>query len=142
MTRLTFILIVLAAFSGAISVPAQCAASALWTAWSSGAPGLAGSTEPDPLPGLPRPPDQPNTLFQPAPAAKAYGCYDLECPYFEKDPLLDPNCLPQPGWLFDMEMDILGTHVVNNVGETDPTVPRRGSERADGHPGLDRIAPF
>ncbi len=86
------------------------------------APGLAGSTEPDPLPGLPRPPDQPNTLFQPAPATQVYGCEDLECPYFEKDPLLDPVCLPQPGWLFDAEMDILGTHVSNHVGETDPTV--------------------
>ena len=50
------------------------------------------------------------------------GAADLECPYFEKDPLLDPVCLPHPGWLFDVEMDILGTHVFNHVGETDPTV--------------------
>ncbi len=128
MTRLTFILIVLVAFSGALSNPASATAAAqsygtgLDGLAYAGAPGLAGSTEPDPLPGLPRPPDQPNTLFQPAPAATAYGCYNRECPYFEKDPLLDPNCLPQPGWLFDMEVDILGTHVVNNVGAIDPTV--------------------
>ena len=87
-----------------------------------GVPGLAGSSEPDPLPGLPRPPDQPNTLFQPASAASAYGCYNQECPYFEKDPLLDPICLPQPGWLFDAELDVLGTHVFNHVGAIDPMV--------------------
>jgi hypothetical protein len=33
---------------------------------------------------------------------------------------LDPDCLPHPGWLFDAELDILGTHVMNNVGQVDP----------------------
>jgi hypothetical protein len=83
--------------------------------------GLAGSTEPDPLPGLPRPPEQPNTLFQAAPATQPYACCDLECPYFEKDPFLDPDCLPHPGWVFDAEMDLLGTHVVDRIGLTNPT---------------------
>jgi hypothetical protein len=80
--------------------------------------GLAGATEPDPLPGLPRPPDQPKTLFQPTPAVQNYGCLDLEDPYFERNPYLDPCCLPQPGWLFDVEAIILGTHVESNVGNT------------------------
>jgi len=84
------------------------------------APGLAGSTEPDPLPGLPRPPDQPHTLYQPAPAGVNYGCCDLECPYFEHDPVLDACCLPQPGWLADVDLDLLGTHVVNQVGNSSP----------------------
>jgi len=49
-----------------------------------------------------------------------YGCPDLECPYFEKDTLLDCGW-GQPGWLFDVETDILGTHVINHLGEK--TVP-------------------
>ncbi len=84
-----------------------------------GTQGPAGSTEPDPLPGLPRPPDQPKTLYQPAPSQN-YGCPDLERPYFEHDPVLDACCMPQPGWLWDVEMDILGTHVVNQVGNAAP----------------------
>ena len=70
---------------------------------------LAGSTEPNPLPGLPRPPDQPASLLQPAPAGQVYGCPQLECPYFERDPRLDPAELPQPGWLFDVELGIMGS---------------------------------
>ncbi len=116
MIRLTCLLLVLAASSGAISV--EAIGQEPLTVRDQGRQGLAGSTEPDPLPGLPRPPDQPNTLYQPAPAAQGYGCCDLECPYFERDPLLDPACLPHPGWLFDVETDILGTHVYNHVGET------------------------
>ncbi|MGA2253444.1 MAG: Lpg1974 family pore-forming outer membrane protein [Thermoguttaceae bacterium] len=125
MVRLTYILLVLAAAGGAISVPAigqepLAQPDPVRLAYAAPAPGLAGSTEPDPLPGLPRPPDQPNTLFQPAPATQMYGCPDLECPYFAKDPLLD-CCWGQPGWLFDVETDILGTHVINHLGEN--TVP-------------------
>jgi len=121
MIRLTFILAALAAFSGALSDPAK--AQSLLASPGPAGPGLAGSTEPDPLPGLPRPPDQPKTLFQPTPAAQAYGCPDLECPYFEKDQLLNPWCLPQPGWLFDVETDLVGTHVQSNVGNTFAPIP-------------------
>lgn len=110
--------IVWSASSGVFSVPAH--AQAPLAERSQATTGLAGSMEPDPLPGLPRPPDQPNTLYQPAPAGQGYGCCNYECPYFEKDPILDPDCLPHPGWLFDVETDILGTHVFNHVGETDP----------------------
>ena len=107
-----------------------------------GAQGLAGSTEPDPLPGLPRPPDQPNTLFQRAPGGAArYGCYDLECPYFQRDPLLDPG-LParlalrrgngHPG---DPRLQSRGRDRFQASG-------RQRSERADGHPELERFAPL
>ncbi|MFZ1932185.1 MAG: Lpg1974 family pore-forming outer membrane protein [Thermoguttaceae bacterium] len=83
---------------------------------------LAGSTEPNPLPGLPRPPDQPGSLLRPAPAESVYGCPQLEGRYFEKDPLLDPAELPHPGWLFDVELGIVGSHVVNHLGENVPGV--------------------
>ena len=55
---------------------------------------LAGATEPNPLPGLPRPPDQPGSLLQPAPAGPAYACPQPECPYFQTDPRLDCTELP------------------------------------------------
>ncbi len=74
----------------------------------------------NPLPNLPRPPDQPASLLQPAPAGPTYGCLQLECPYFEKDPLLDLPCLPQPGWLFDVQVGILGSSVRERLGETSP----------------------
>jgi len=77
----------------------------------------AGSPEPNPLPGLPRPPDQPGSLLQPAPTGQVYACPELECPYFEKDPRLDPAGLPQPGWLFDVELGVLGSHVVDKLGQ-------------------------
>ena len=124
MVRLTCLLTMLTAWSGAISVAAMgqgpLAGSTEPDQVVPLVGGLAGSMEPDPLPGLPRPPDQPNTLYQAAPAAQPYGCPDLECPYFEKDPRLD-CAAGQPGWLFDVEMDILGTHVINHLGEN--TVP-------------------
>ena len=84
-----------------------------------GTQGPAGSTEPDPLPGLPRPPDQPKTLYQPAPSQKL-RLSRSGTSYFEHDPVLDACCMPQPGWLWDVEMDILGTHVVNQVGNAVP----------------------
>jgi hypothetical protein len=120
MNRMTLILIVLAASSGAISDPAR--AQSFLTESAPGAPGLAGSSEPNPLPGLPRPPDQPKTLYQPAPAGVPYGCPDLECPYFERDPWVDACCMPQPGWLFDLDTDLLGTHVLNQVGNATPPI--------------------
>ena len=114
MVRLTCIFVALAASSAAVSL--QATAQEPPVVRDQGPQGLAGSTEPDPLPGLPRPPDQPKTLFQPAPAAEMYGCLDLECPYFDEDPRLDCTW-GQPGWLFDLETQILGTHVINHLGE-------------------------
>ena len=42
----------------------------------------------------------------------------MECPYFERDPLLDPADLPHPGWLFDVEVGIMGSHVIESLGQT------------------------
>lgn len=123
MTRLmpTLVVLMMAAWSGAVPAEAQ----SLSTPPSPPAHEANGSSEPNPLPGLPRPADQPASLYQPAPAGPLYGCPELERPYFECDPLLDPPCLPQPGWLFDVQIGALGSSVVESVGHFAPgaTVP-------------------
>jgi hypothetical protein len=82
-----------------------------------------GSGERDPLPGLPQPPEQPASLFQPPPPGTAYGNPDLESPYFARDPLLDRFQFSQPGWLFDAELDLLGSHVFDHVGQFNSPPP-------------------
>lgn len=71
----------------------------------------------NPLPNLPRPADQPRTLFEPAQAGPPYGCPDRECPYLQDDPLLDHCGVQQPGFLFDVELDYLDNYVVESVGQ-------------------------
>jgi hypothetical protein len=39
----------------------------------------------------------------------------LPGPYFERDPLLDPPWLPQPGWFADVEIEIVAPHVKNRL---------------------------
>ena len=79
-------------------------------------PPVAASTgEPDPLPGLPRPPDQPASLHAPAPPAPPYTCDPLPGPYFEYDPRLDPPDLPHPGWFADVDLGIVVPHVKNRL---------------------------
>jgi hypothetical protein len=82
----------------------------------------AASTEPNPLPALPRPPDQPASLLRPAPMGQVYSCPQWECPYFQRDPRLDPAESPYPGWLFDVELGIMGSHVKERLGETVPAM--------------------
>ncbi len=77
----------------------------------------AGAAMPNPLPGLPRPPDQPASLYQPASVEQVYGCATPECPYFEMDPRLDSPTLPQPGLFFDMDLGLIGSHVSSRVGQ-------------------------
>lgn len=115
MVRLTVLLVTLAALSGML--PGQALGQQAAAARGQPVPDAADATEFNPLPGLPRPPDQPASLFQAAPAGQVYGCPDFECPYFQRDPRLDPAELPQPGWLFDVEVGIVGSHVVNRVGQ-------------------------
>ena len=74
--------------------------------------------EPDPLPGLPRPPEVPASLFQAAPPTPPWICAPLPGPYFERDPLLDRPALPQPGWFADLEFGIVGPHVKNKLNDT------------------------
>jgi hypothetical protein len=114
MVRSTSSLIVLAALIASYPAPAQGQTP------DRPVTDLAGSTEPNPLSGLPRPPDQPASLLQPAPTGQAYACPQLERPYFERDPRLDPADLPHPGWLFDVQLGIMGSSVVEHLGQTDP----------------------
>ncbi|MGA2067742.1 MAG: hypothetical protein ABSG86_22430 [Thermoguttaceae bacterium] len=115
MVRFTHIPVVLAALIA--SLPVGAMGQTAIAAPGRPAAEAAGSPEPNPLPGLPRPPDQPGSLLQPAPTGQVYACPELECPYFEKDPRLDPAGLPQPGWLFDVELGVLGSHVVDKLGQ-------------------------
>ncbi len=75
---------------------------------------------PDPLPGLPRPGDQPDSLFRSAPAV--YSCDALPGPYCDGDPRLDPSVLPQPGWVADAELGIVVPRMINNPRVAIPTV--------------------
>jgi hypothetical protein len=71
---------------------------------------------PDPLPGLPHPPDLPGSLYvQPTlmPAATP-----MPGRYFQYDPLLDTTGLPQPGWFGEVEGAIIGAHVDNRLVDT------------------------
>jgi hypothetical protein len=68
------------------------------------------------LPGLPRPPAQPQSLFlAPPPQAPSP---EIPGPYFEADPLLDPPDLPPPGWFADLELGIVGPHIKNRLTAT------------------------
>jgi hypothetical protein len=68
------------------------------------------------LTGLPQSPDLPASLY--APATPTYTCSTPECPYFDCDPKLDPFCLPQPGWVGDVEVDVNLPHVSNGIHDT------------------------
>jgi hypothetical protein len=65
------------------------------------------------LPGLPQPPDQPASLY--TPSTPTFTCDALPGPYFDCDPRVDPPVLPQPGWLFDVEVGVLLPHVMNDM---------------------------
>jgi hypothetical protein len=69
----------------------------------------ADSQPPDLLPGLPRLPDQPRSLYQ-QPPVPFHTCEVPECPYFRPDPLLDPPCL-LPGWFANAEVGIVAPAV-------------------------------
>jgi hypothetical protein len=78
-------------------------------------PNLPGNEAPY-LKGLPNTPDVPSSLY--APATPTYTCSTPECPYFDCDPRLDPFCLPQPGWVADVEVDVNLPHVSNGIHDT------------------------
>ncbi|HEV3122090.1 MAG TPA: hypothetical protein VGY53_09315 [Isosphaeraceae bacterium] len=77
-------------------------------------PAQSSAWEPEFLKSLPQPLDQPRSLFQP-PAPLAPPRPDLERPYFELDPLLDPPQWPQPGWFADARLDLIHPHVFSNL---------------------------
>lgn len=70
------------------------------------------TAEPEFLKTLPRPPAQPASLLAPAPPL-APPSPDLEQPYFQPDPLLDPPGLGAIGWFADVDIGILKPHLVN-----------------------------
>src|SRR5262249_30087960 len=60
---------------------------------------------------LPQPRDQPRSLFQPAPTVGPPPP-DLERPYFQFDPILDPPQWGQhPGWFTDVRLDVIHPHL-------------------------------
>jgi hypothetical protein len=61
---------------------------------------------------FPRPPDQPASLLAPAPPLGPPPP-NLEAPYFQQDPLLDPPALGMLGWFADVDIGILKPHLVN-----------------------------
>lgn len=77
---------------------------------------------------LPHPPDQPASLLAPAPPLGPPPP-DLERPYFQTDPLLDPPALGRPGWFADIDIGILAPHLVNqqSLPVTFPAVSQPGS---------------
>ena len=76
-------------------------------------PGTA--AEADVLPGLPRPPDAPQSLLQQPSPIPPYSCDPLPGPYFERDAQLDPPDMPQPGWFTNVDIGIVGPHVKNRL---------------------------
>jgi hypothetical protein len=64
-----------------------------------------GTSEPDFLQTFPRPPDAPASLL--APATPLAPPPNLEKPYFQTDPLLDPPFLGRVGWFADVEAAIV-----------------------------------
>lgn len=68
--------------------------------------------QPEFLRSLPRPPDQPRSLFQPA-LSLAAPPPNLER-YFVSDPLLDPPQWPKTGWFTSFQIDIIHPHVFGN----------------------------
>jgi len=100
-------------FVGALLAPREVAAQAP-TAPAS--PQTAAALQPDPLPGLPRPPDVPHSLY--APPVEPEHIDPWPSCYFEHDPRLDPEPLPPPGWFTDLEFGIVDAHVKNKLFNT------------------------
>jgi hypothetical protein len=81
----------------------------------------APAAEPGFLQTLPRPPDLPGSLLAPAPPLGPPPP-DLERPYFQEDPLLDPPELGQIGWFGRVDVGILKPHLKNQLSNA-ITVP-------------------
>jgi hypothetical protein len=118
MGRTCRLLVGLAVLGGVLPAP-RVSAQAPGRAGAPPAQASYGPGLPNPLPDLPRPPDEPRSLYAP-PGGPAYTCDPLPGPYFERDPRLDPPELPQPGWFGEVEVGIVGAHVKNRLFEDIP----------------------
>src|SRR5208283_3807861 len=78
---------------------------------------VPGSAQPDLLPGLPHPPEEPRSLMWP-PVQPGPSPVPLPGPYFEQDPLTDPPQLPAPAWFAGVDLDITQPHVRNKLINT------------------------
>jgi hypothetical protein len=78
------------------------------------APPPESDAAPEFLKTLPRPPDQPRSLLQPA-APYVELPPDFERPYFEVDPLLDPPQWPGTGWFWGVQVAGIKPHIQNEM---------------------------
>jgi hypothetical protein len=69
---------------------------------------------PDILQSIPRLPDQPASLFEPAPPPLPPPP-PADRPYFQVDPAVDRPELPQPGCFFNVELGIVTPHIKDNL---------------------------
>lgn len=72
-----------------------------------------GDEEDDFRQSLPRPPIQPQSLLDPAPPVAP--TVDLERPFFERDPILDPPQWQRPGWFANVDVAVIKPHVSNDM---------------------------
>jgi hypothetical protein len=113
MTRLRLVIVTAALIS---ALPAsRTLAQSTGTAAASSAPDAMTPSGPEVLPGFPRPPDAPKSLLEEPSSPKAYSCAPLPGRYFERDAVLDPPDLPQPGWFTDLEIGIVVPHLKNHL---------------------------
>jgi hypothetical protein len=117
MARLSHVLMALMLLIGVPPAPSARAQMATHEQTAT-PPAPVNATAPDVLPGLPRPPDSPESLFHQPPAGPAYSCAPLPGPYFEQDPLLDVPNLPQPGWVATVDLEAVGPHVKNGLADS------------------------
>jgi hypothetical protein len=97
--------------------------------------GSAYDVAPDFLSSLPRPPDQPRSLFLAAPTLGPTPP-DLEEPYFQVDPILDPPQWGQIGWYLDVQIAGIKPHVQNEMFEVVTTGLGKTVPVALGNTGL------
>jgi hypothetical protein len=113
MARSAHLLLILTLLGGTLTVSrgyAQTAADQAAPATGE----LPPTPEPEFLKTFPRPPGQPTSLLAPPPPPGPPPP-DLERPYFQPDPLLDPPALGPIGWFADVDIGILKPHLVNQL---------------------------
>lgn len=106
--------ILVAAACIALMLPAARAVAQAEKPRETDAPGAINAPLPDPLPGLPHPPDQPASLYRLPSQPPATGQLISVTPC-EFDPLLDREHLPPPGWFSDLEVGIIKAHFKNQL---------------------------
>jgi hypothetical protein len=119
----TRLLLAVALLGGTLAAPRSWAQTAAPTT----VPPAAAMPGPDaaeynPLPGLPQPPQVPGSLYAPPPPPGP-PAPDLERPYFQPDPLLDPPQLGLPGWFFSVDAYVLKPHLDNSTMSLPVTFP-------------------